>query len=305
MHTYLVNMRIHKKAILIFFLLALFGFIIYRMSRPFDPTNLHQYKPRWGEDERLNIVFLFAVKSYPENYELRKAVRETWGTYINPSSKSKILFYMGLSSRPEVNIKVAEESNHYEDIFQAQFIDSFERQSLCTLTAFKHILVTYAQIRFLFKIEDSTFINIPHLIRVLKSNEYLLRNFIMGRIINNTQPQRDKKSPWYVSKDVYSPDFYPNYAQGFAYLFSGNLIQHFVQESFKVPLLGIEDIFVTGILARNLNVNYIHSTKFGMPKDSCENSLYIAIPHLYTVEDMKRVYMSVEVPNERCAEIKR
>ncbi|XP_014789583.1 lactosylceramide 1,3-N-acetyl-beta-D-glucosaminyltransferase [Octopus bimaculoides] len=298
-------MRVHKKAILIFFLMAFFGFIIYKMSHSFNPTNPHQYKRMWGEDERLNIVFLFAVKSYPENYELRKAIRETWGTYINPSSKSKILFYMGQSSRPEVNIKVAEESNRFEDIFQGQFIDSFERQSLCTLTAFKYILITYAQIRFLFKVDDSTFINIPHLIRVLKSNEYLLHNFIMGRVMNYTQPQRNKKSPWYVSRNVYALDFYPNYAQGFAYLFSGNLIQHFVQASFKVPLLKIEDIFVTGILAQNLNVNYIHSTKFGIPEDSCENSHYIAIPYLYTVEDMKRAYMSVEAPNERCAEIKR
>ncbi|XP_014783287.1 lactosylceramide 1,3-N-acetyl-beta-D-glucosaminyltransferase B [Octopus bimaculoides] len=294
-------MRIYKKATLIFTLLALCGFIVYKMSYSFDPTILQQYKPVWAEDERLNIVFLFAVKSYPENYEMRKAIRETWSTYISSGSNSKILFYMGRSSRPEINAKVAEEFNHYEDIFQGDFIDSFENQSLCTLTALKYMLRAYAEIRFLFKVHDSTFVNIPRLIRVLKSKRASLHNFIMGRITNNSKPERNKKSPWYISKDMYPPDSYPVYTQGDAYLLSGNLIQQLVKESFKVPLIWIEDIFVTGILTKNLNVNYIHSTKFGSPQDSCENGEYIAISGLYTVEDMKRAYKAIEVPNERCA----
>ncbi|CAI9740867.1 lactosylceramide 1,3-N-acetyl-beta-D-glucosaminyltransferase-like isoform X3 [Octopus vulgaris] len=294
-------MRIHKKATLVFILLALCGFIVYKMSYSFDPTILHQYKPIWAEDERLNVVFLFAVKSYPENYELRKAIRETWGTYISSGSNSKILFYMGQSSRPEVNTKVAEESNHYEDIFQGDFIDSFENQSLCTLTAFKYMLRVYAQIRFLFKVEDSTFINIPRLIRVLKNRRELLHSFIMGHITNRTKPERNEKSPWYISENVYPSNSYPVYAQGAAYLLSGDLIQQLVKESFRVPLIWIEDIFITGILAQNLNVNYIHSKKFGSPEDSCENGEYIAISRLHTVEAMKRAYMAIEIPNERCA----
>lgn len=294
-------MRIHKKATLVFTLLALCGFIVYKMSYSFDPTILHQYKPMWAEDERLNIVFLFAVKSYPRNYELRKAIRETWGTYIRSGSNSMILFYMGQSPHPDVNTRVAEESNHYKDIFRGDFIDSFKNQSLCTLTALKHMLREYSQIRYLFKVEDSTFINIPRLIRVLKSKKELLHNFIMGRITNGTRPERNKNSPWYMSNDIYPPDSYPVYAQSIGYLLSGNLIPQLVEESFKVPLLWIEDIFITGILTKNLNVNYIHSTKFGSPQDSCENGEYVAISNLHTVEDMKRAYIAIEIPNERCS----
>lgn len=293
-------MRIRKRLALILFLLACCGILIYKLSYSWNSTYINQMEPVWTRNEKQNIIFLFAIKSYPENYELRKAIRGTWGTYINHSSNSRILFYMGQSSRPEVNTKVAEESNLHEDIFQGNFIDTYESQSLCTLTAFKHILITFAHIRFVFKVDDSTFINVPRLIRVLKSNEYLLHNFVMGRIINGTHPDRNKMSPWYVPESVYSPDSYPDYAQGFAYLFSGNLIQHFIQESFNVPLLWIEDIFVTGILAQHHNVHYIHSKKFDSPKDRCENGEYIAIPFLYTVEDMKETYRSIEVPDIMC-----
>ncbi len=47
---------------------------------------------------------------------------------------------------------------------------------------------------------------------------------------------------------------YPDYVSGTGYVLSGQLIPNLFESSLKVPLFHLEDVFVTGLVARKAGV---------------------------------------------------
>ncbi|GAB1608158.1 hypothetical protein Ahia01_001100000 [Argonauta hians] len=294
----MVEMRINKRLTLLFVVVSvvLCCIIVYNHIPLASQVPLLRFKSK----ENLNVPFIFAVKSSPENAELRKSVRETWATYIGKETKSFIMFYTCWSSDADVNARVRREAAHYQDIYQSSVLDTTANQSRCTLDLLSHLSKSYGTIKYLFKMKDSTFLNVPYLIRTLKSNKNLLHNFIMGVITRDTKADRDKSSPWFLSKETYPQDLLPTYVQSFAYMMSGELIPRIIETAKRTPYVWIEDVYITGILPRNMSVNYIDSLKFGIPGDICKYREYIAIMNCNTPTDMKRAFVAIEVPEKRC-----
>ena len=65
-------------------------------------------------------------------------MRSTWlsTSYIKQhlGFKSKILFFMGSSDNQTIQRSIAEESQRYKDIVQANFIDSYENNTYKAMT---------------------------------------------------------------------------------------------------------------------------------------------------------------------------
>ena len=64
--------------------------------------------------------------------------------------------------------------------------------------------------------------------------------------------QRSQGWKWALNRNEFSQDFHPNFLSGWAYVTSPTVAKKLVDASTKVPLLWIDDVWVTGIVASKI-----------------------------------------------------
>ena len=69
---------------------------------------------------------------------------------------------------------------------------------------------------------------------------------------NKFQVVRDENSPYYVSEREYTNSRYQPFCAGGAYLITGDLVPKLYKASFGVPIFPLEDVYITGILAKEI-----------------------------------------------------
>jgi hypothetical protein len=94
-----------------------------------------------------------------------------------------------------------------------------------------------------------------------------------GRLTCGAAPISDATSKLYMPKYLYSDKTYPGYLSGTAYVMRSDIIPTLLQNSLTTPLLHLEDIYVTGLLARQSQIYPDDSAFFTynhlLPKDNC------------------------------------
>ena len=82
-------------------------------------------------------------------------------------------------------------------------------------------------------------------------------------------PNRWWFSKWYVSKKEFSHSYWPPYCRGGLYLMSNKLNSDIFRVSRTIPLLSMDDVWITGLMRRkldmgdcNIMVNIIFSSSY-------------------------------------------
>ena len=257
------------------------------------PQGTHTQSKSW--------VLLAAVYSSPEDEVMRKAVRETWGQYLNIVSKSQLLFFISRPNEKTTRDKLSEEESTYKDIVQLDFIDSFKNQSLRSISIFQWVVNSGNKAQFFLRADVKAFVNIPKLVDLIKGIS--AKKYMLGRVTEKSKPERSRDSPWYVSTDEYPTEEFPRYLQSYGYLMTGNLIGPLLEVDKFSKRFWVEDVYITGILAKQLGVAIIHSNYFThtQPANKCEYSKIIVCLCGSTYNSMKEVYTQVEMPDEKCS----
>ena len=63
-------------------------------------------------------------------------------------------------------------------------------------------------------------------------------------------PQRNPKSKWYVPESSFPGNAYPDFLSGWAWITSPKTADKLVRASKRVPFFWIDDVWITGMLAR-------------------------------------------------------
>ena len=118
------------------------------------------------------------------------------------------------------------------------------------------------------KVDDDVFVNTGNLLKTLESTELLsvrLNNTdidyaLIGKVHNNIRVTRAEKHKFYLSRSVYPDERYPPYLQGSAYVFTGSLLSPLYSCALdpRTPLIPFEDVFITGLCTRQLNLLITH-----------------------------------------------
>jgi hypothetical protein len=61
---------------------------------------------------------------------------------------------------------------------------------------------------------------------------------------------------------MYAPEYFPGYLSGIAYLIHTSLIPQLLQVSLTVPMIHMDDVYVTGILAKEIGLRLQDSPLF-------------------------------------------
>ena len=121
------------------------------------------------EYQSLRIVYL--VKSALDHFNRRIAIRNSWGfekRFFDVSSKT--VFLLGI--RPgddELQARIKAESQKYQDIIQADFIDSYYNNTIKTMTGFRWATEQCSKSKFYMFVDDDIYVSVKNVLRFVRN----------------------------------------------------------------------------------------------------------------------------------------
>ncbi|XP_059163663.1 beta-1,3-galactosyltransferase 1-like [Physella acuta] len=219
-------------------------------------------------NDHQEIDLIICVPTRGDNFEGRKTIRETWGSYANESSFTSILiFFIGIPdvSSPTASLTqklILEESVMYGDVLQEDFVDCYNNLSIKSVSILKYVSHYCPKAKYILKADDDMYINIPFLVNSLKRFQITkpnLKAFVMGSKQTKAHPMRSTDSKWYPE---YPEDTYPDYVIGAAYVASAQASWLLYQASLRLPLFLWEDVYITGMCSKKAGVEVVDSALF-------------------------------------------
>ncbi|XP_053620391.1 beta-1,3-galactosyltransferase 5-like [Plodia interpunctella] len=210
--------------------------------------------PAFGSELKI-IIF---VTSAPSHFKQREAIRMTWGD-MSKFPKVSLAFFIGIPSNESRSL-ILEEESIYRDMIIARFIDTYDNLTLKSLSMFEWLNTYCPLVPRMLKTDDDMFINVPLLVKFVKKT---LRNNGTKTIWGNLSadhlrvPVRDNTSKYFVTEEEFPGNKYPAFVTGPAYLISTDVTTDMFEAAADEPYLKIEDVFITGILAKKLKIKRI------------------------------------------------
>nr|KAG5714720.1 hypothetical protein BaRGS_000208 [Batillaria attramentaria] len=157
----------------------------------------------------------------------------------------RLVFLLGRPPSEETKRQVEAESGKFDDLVVGDFIDSYVNLTLKVLHGLRWAVRHCPQAGYVLKADDDTFVNLPLLTTFLlergRPNSAYGHVYFTSRVV--------RKGRWAVSNTDYPLENYPPYLSGTAYALSLDAARKIVEASDRMPLIPIEDAYVTGVLA--------------------------------------------------------
>jgi len=205
---------------------------------------------------------LFIVSSPAVNFAQRKMIRKTWGSgWVNEKNLPtwKTMFLIERSSNASIRKNVLEESRTCHDLLIGDFDDKPEHLPLKTIMGLEWATL-YCKFRYLCKLEDDSFVNIPNLMHFLTNRSDIEdRELYSGYVNYQTEVPREGANA--IPKSVFSRKYYPRYVSSSAILMSPDVVESMVHRFDPKNYFHIEEVYL-GMLALKLGFDAIHGEEF-------------------------------------------
>ncbi|KAK3729461.1 hypothetical protein RRG08_010117 [Elysia crispata] len=298
----------------------------------------------------VELVICVSVKR--DAWARREAIRLTWGSSgrsgIRPAVSLKsggwnfanstetkgdiiLIFFIGASSlmsAKDEQERVEWEAKIYGDIYQANYIDTYENLTLKSVSILKFLSSHCPDARYMAKVDDDMYLNVPLLLKELRNQTQVLteqinqskrnrtssfnllkedRNlpaFAYGVKFDNATVIRNKTSKWYTSRRLYRGRHYPSYLSGTAYAMSVSAAVRLYEASMRLPFFWMEDIFITGLCARAADVKLVGDDRFTISKRKPTGCSFRAniTGHEYSIQDVKKIHIQLQDRSLKCDE---
>ena len=233
------------------------------------------------------------IHSAPANSNKRNVIRQTWGQQM---SSIAAFFLIGTSEKYKTELE--KEDAQYSDLIQGNFLDSYRNMTYKHVMALKWVtyhcpskifckifhnyynymkntLFSVTDARYILKLDDDVFVNVLALLEFLNRglSPWGARRLILCDSISTSKVKRSWRSKWRVSPKEYPGQEYPSYCAGWAILYSPDAVFLLYREAQKEPFFWIDDVHITGTLAKktNLTQTSIH------PMILSENSMKVLL----------------------------
>lgn len=265
--------------------------IDYKERRRHKPINVFPFKfhllPKQCMFEAPNVLslikpfLLFVVKSRPENYENRMAIRMTWASkaLFNPED-IKVIFSIGIPRSNRIQNVVKREHAKNNDILQTEFSDSYYNNTYKIIAAVRWIRRHCISAKFIMFVDDDFYISTYNLVKYLNSlKEKDISNIFIGHVIADGKPWRNVNDKWYSSVADYPFDVYPPFCRAGAIITSIELIKKLHVVFQYVKHFRLDDVFL-GIVLFKLGIEPQHSeliSAFRKPLNKTYVQMYFAL----------------------------
>ena len=211
-----------------------------------------------------NVFLVIVIHSHPTYRDRRDAIRRTWGRYgnghhVKANRLTRLVFSLGVDTNMSSDT-IRSESEIYDDIIQADFTDAYRNLTIKSLLGLKWVSENCDRdtVPYMLKSDDDMFISIPYLIDILLTRRPT--RSIMGPLNINAKVFRTGK--WAITTKEFPFSWYPLYESGSCYVITSDIVRELYETSAYVPPIFIDDVYVTGILARIIGANHIRQNGF-------------------------------------------
>jgi len=267
--------------------------------------NPHNFKYLIREDDICNstnssVYLIVIVCVAPTNLKGRMTIRETWGSVVKTNKEVKLIFMLGQTLNAQVQNQINNESSHFHDIVQEDFLDSYRNLSLKSAAMLKWSYKYCPSAKYTLKADDDMFVNIEYLLKVLKLRT--LKNTVIGMQITGAQPVQDKNSKWYTSRGMFNGTVYPSYCSGTSYVISGDAIGRLYNTTLVTPYFWLEDIYITGICRTKANVKIFNDYGFTYDKPTATGCVFRKriTGHRYNEREIRKIWKEFTNPSPKC-----
>ena len=118
-------------------------------------------------------------------------------------------------------------------------------------------------VNYVLKTDDDVFVDTYHLPRFLKIHEFDDKpDFFLCMVLQSYKPHRDVEDKWFVTIEEFSGEEYPPYCAGPVYLTKIKTMKNILAHLEKFNYLFIDDVLMTGIVAKGITSHYDFSDCF-------------------------------------------
>lgn len=238
------------------------------------------------------VFLLVCVFTIHENFEHRKAIRDTWGSQKLIKGKRIVtLFVLAKSSNPYHQKLLELESKKHGDIIMEDFEDSYFNLTLKTIMTMKWAGQYCSEVDYVMKTDDDMYINYDVLISLLTKPTTPTENYFVGNKFSGNAPIRNPKSKWYVPRRMYPNSRYPSFCSGTGYVMSGDIPQRAYNVSLRTRYLYLEDVYM-GLCMKKLNVRMTGHPGFHIDNQPYKYCAYkrMITTHGKTITEMYRIW---------------
>jgi beta-1,3-galactosyltransferase 1 len=255
-------------------------------------------------DQQEPPVVVVVVCSSVGNFRRRDVIRQTWAN--RQVSGLRVVFMLGrpptdTANADAVESAVDDEWRRWGDVIQADFVDTYANLTRKSIAALRWVSMNARCAGHVLKSDDDTFVNTPLLVADLRTTTH--RKFVMGNAIAAARPVREPDQKWHTPESAYRRAIYPTYASGAAYVVSGDAVDAMLDASATTPFFWIEDVYITGMLARTAGVQLIVNGKFDGYRDladACAVRRHIVL-HRIVDDRMRKLWKVVADDDAKCS----
>ena len=209
-----------------------------------------------NEDSPRPPYLLVLVHSHAQNKPERDAVRDTWGKIVrdyNRYHQVRLVFVLGTNANSSTsdNQRLFKENSMYRDILMTDFEDTYRNLTIKSIVGLQWAMAACPHSEFYMKTDDDVYLNMEQLLSELY--ELDSDTGLIGAL--NTHSQVLREGVWGVEENTYPDTFYPPYCTGCAYAMRTSTARRLMSAAPRTPLMPIEDVYTTGLLAQALGFN--------------------------------------------------
>lgn len=231
------------------------------LTFPVNPYLTCERNASWTGGKSWDLVVI--VVSEISNFFRRSAIRNTWGSTAE-AINAKVLFLVGKDRNRRLQPQVEKEAELFNDVIQVDIIDDYFNLTYKSIAMLQWFSDYCQNSKAYFKVDDDVYANLENIVQRLK----LLteERFFFCHVFEYAPPVRNVHSKYYVSKEEYPDDYFPPYCSGTGYVFSSSIVYDLMQKSLESKIFKMEDVFLTGLAAKGMNIRHIHDGAFSFYK---------------------------------------
>lgn len=251
--------------------------------------------------EETAIFVHSAATSSGTYHERRMVIRRTWAQEAT-ANQMRVIFVLGRprSESPTEQAKLKAEADKYNDIMQFGFEDSYYNLTLKVIGELKWAERHCNSSRYIVKADDDAILNVRMLSQLVQNSK--IPSGFTG-MSYHTPAYRRPGYKWYMPQRFYTQNSY-QFLLGFSYILSTDKVTPLLETlaAYSEPILDIDDVFVTGVLADRAKIKRHNSSRFRFycGLDSCvlETSLAVTCSDGRLTERMYQSWKNANI--ERC-----
>lgn len=212
-----------------------------------------------------NIFAIFIVTSYFGNVETRSSMRRSFSNdvLLNNFNVARI-FLLGLapSDKYTTQKSIEDESHRFGDLVQGNFHEAYRNLTYKHVMGYKWVSENCPHAKYVIKMDDDIAVDIRGFLNLLQTTVLPERNLLAGYILRNLPAIREPANKWYVTSHEYPDKLYPPFLSGWLYVTNPQTVKSLLRLSYDQKYLWIDDVFVTGILAKRARIRHYDLSKY-------------------------------------------